>query len=192
MTVQVDAQPTLTIGAVTCAPDLLTYSVSFTATGGTVSATAGTISGSMVTGIPAGTDVAITVSNGTNTACDVSQNVTAPDCNCPPIAAPTINPATATICAGAPIPAFTASVPAGLTVIWYDAATGGTVLLANNLSFTPTQRALILPRHLMRLPAAAAPPAHRRPDDQSDPDAHLHAGAADLCRRQFQPSGNVR
>jgi hypothetical protein len=36
------------------------------------------------------------------------------------------------------IPAFTASVPAGLTVIWYDAATGGTVLLANNLSFTPT------------------------------------------------------
>ena len=138
MTVQVDIQPTLTIGAVTCAPDLLTYSVSFTATGGTVSATAGTISGSMVTGIPAGTDLTITVSNGTNTACDVSQNVTAPDCNCPPIAAPTINPATATICAGDLIPGFTASVPAGLTVIWYDAATGGTVLLTNSLSFTPT------------------------------------------------------
>jgi gliding motility-associated-like protein len=138
MTVQVDAQPTLTIGAVACAADLLTYSVSFTAMGGTVSATAGMISGSSVTGIPAGTNLTITVSNGTNTACDVSQNVTAPNCNCPPTAAPSIAVPTDTICAGAAIPAFTASVPAGLTVIWYDAATGGTVLLANNLSFTPT------------------------------------------------------
>ncbi|HRJ15563.1 MAG TPA: hypothetical protein PLI34_11250, partial [Saprospiraceae bacterium] len=96
MTVQVDAQPTLSIGTVACAPDLLTYSVSFTATGGTVSATAGALSGNMVTGIPAGTNVTITVSNGTNTACDVSQNVTAPNCNCPLIAAPSIAVPTAT------------------------------------------------------------------------------------------------
>ncbi|MBX2929638.1 MAG: gliding motility-associated C-terminal domain-containing protein [Saprospiraceae bacterium] len=81
MAVQVDAQPTLTIGTVALAPGLLTYSVNFTATGGTVSTTAGTISGSTVTGIPTGTNVTITVSNGTNTACDVSQNVTSPNCN---------------------------------------------------------------------------------------------------------------
>jgi gliding motility-associated-like protein len=81
MTVQVDAQPTLTIGTVALAQGLLTYSVNFTSTGGTVSTTAGTISGSTVTGIPTGTNVTITVSNGTNTACNVSQTVTSPSCN---------------------------------------------------------------------------------------------------------------
>jgi hypothetical protein len=146
-----------------------------------------------VTGIPAGTNLTITVSNGTNTACDVSQNVTAPNCNCPPTAAPTIAVPTDTICAGTAIPAFTASVPAGLTVIWYDAATGGTVLLTNSLSFTPTMAGTYFAEAFD--PVTGCRSATRTPvvlDHQSDPDAELHAGATHLRGRNLQPSGNLR
>ncbi|GAA4277251.1 immunoglobulin domain-containing protein [Aquimarina mytili] len=41
-------------------------------------------------------------------------------------------------CTGATIPTLTVSVNAGETVDWYDAATGGTLLLSNNVSYTPT------------------------------------------------------
>jgi hypothetical protein len=138
MTVVVNQQPTLSIGTVACDPDLLTYSLNFTATGGTVSATAGTVSGSSVTAIPTGTAVTITVTNPANGACSATQAVSAPNCSCPSIPAPLVAPTQVAICSGDPFPTFTASVESGLIVNWYSAATGGTLLLGNSLSFTPS------------------------------------------------------
>lgn len=42
-------------------------------------------------------------------------------------------------CLGSTIPTLTASVDAGETVDWYDAASGGTLLLSGNTSFTPAE-----------------------------------------------------
>ncbi len=42
------------------------------------------------------------------------------------------------ICANQPIPALTVTVGAGATADWYDAATGGNLLLSGSLSYTPT------------------------------------------------------
>lgn len=42
------------------------------------------------------------------------------------------------ICSGDPIPALSVTTAAGTNVNWYSAATGGTLLLANSLSYTPT------------------------------------------------------
>ncbi len=41
-------------------------------------------------------------------------------------------------CIGGTIPALTASVNTGETIDWYDAVSGGTLLLANSTSYTPT------------------------------------------------------
>ncbi len=42
------------------------------------------------------------------------------------------------VCTGGTIPALTVTVNAGETADWYDAATGGTLLLSDNISYTPT------------------------------------------------------
>ncbi len=41
-------------------------------------------------------------------------------------------------CTGGTIPTLTVTINSGETVDWYDAATGGTLLLSNNVSYTPT------------------------------------------------------
>lgn len=136
--ITVNPAPTLTVTAVNCAGNLLTYSVSVTSSATTVIATAGVVTGSggnfTVDLIPAGTNVTITASTGTN--CSVQQTVNAPNCNCPAVPAPA-NPGNQAICEGTPIPALTVTTTAGLQVDWYDMASGGTVLQANSLSYTP-------------------------------------------------------
>jgi hypothetical protein len=100
-------------------------------------------------------------------------------------AAPTIAVPTDTICAGTAIPAFTASVPAGLTVIWYDAATGGTVLLANSLSFTPTMAGTYFAEAFD--PVTGCRSATRTQATLTinpDPNAELHAGASRSARAE--------
>ncbi|MEZ4903761.1 MAG: hypothetical protein R2822_19400 [Spirosomataceae bacterium] len=63
----------------------------------------------------------------------------APACGCTP-QTPTALAANVGICAGTPIPnpTFTAFVGANTTVDWYNAATGGMLLQANSLTFTPS------------------------------------------------------
>jgi gliding motility-associated-like protein len=137
VTVNVAAMPTLVIGAVDCSADLTNYTINYTASNGTATASAGTLGATSVSNIPiATTPVTITVTSATNAACLVSQDVNAPNCNCPSIAAPTGNDAT--ICQGAAIPALTVNVSAGLSVNWYATPSGGTALLSNSTSYTPT------------------------------------------------------
>jgi gliding motility-associated-like protein len=137
VTVNVAAMPTLVIGAVDCSADLTNYTINYTATNGTATASAGTLGATSISNIPiATTPVTITVTSATNAACLVSQDVNAPNCNCPSIAAPTGNDAT--ICQGATIPALTVNVGAGLSVNWYATPSGGAALLSNSTSYTPT------------------------------------------------------
>jgi F0F1-type ATP synthase assembly protein I len=129
LTVTVNPQPTIALnGAPTCATDLLTYSVNITVSGGAVNSTAGTVSNTSgnnwsITAIPTGTNITATVVlNG----CDETLAINAPDCSCPPIPAP--NGAGDDYCAGTPAPSLVATTQAGLNIVWYNAASGGTQL----------------------------------------------------------------
>jgi hypothetical protein len=74
--------PVLTIDGATCDAGGPTYTIDFTSDG-TVTSTAGTVSGNQVIDIPAGTDVTITA---TLNGCTTEETVVSPDCgpNCPP------------------------------------------------------------------------------------------------------------
>ncbi|MDZ7877036.1 MAG: PKD-like domain-containing protein [Saprospiraceae bacterium] len=127
--------PVLDINTTACSVDLLTYDITFTSDG-TVVSTAGTVDNvaHTVTGIPAGTNVTLTA---TLNGCTKVQGVTAPNCACPTIAAPSDN-GDEVICQGETIPTLSVTVGAGETADWYDAATGGTLLLSGDVNYTPT------------------------------------------------------
>ncbi len=131
--ISVGAVPTLSIDNVECSADMTTYTISFSSDA-TVSSSAGTISGNQVIDIPEGTDVTVTATLG---SCTTTMDVMAPDCNCPTVNPPT-NPSNPDICDGDAIPELSVSVDAGLEAHWYDAATGGNVLIANNTAYTPS------------------------------------------------------
>ncbi|TAG34143.1 MAG: hypothetical protein EAZ32_19890, partial [Cytophagia bacterium] len=134
VTLTVNPLPTLSLsGTATCAANLLTYSVSFTSNG-TVTTSAGTISGNTVSGIPIATSVTLTATS--SPGCVTTLLVTPPVCTCP-----VVNPPVGTnraICVGQPIPALTVTVGAGETVDWFSGPTGsGVIILPNSLSYTP-------------------------------------------------------
>lgn len=137
--VVVDSLPELSLLSATCTPDLEQYQVEVAYSGGVLSATAGTITGSVISGIPAGQSILIRAIHPENEACAVEIFLEGLDCDCLPLAAPTVQQSEITICQGEAIPAIEAIVPEGMLVIWYDAATGGEVLQTGGSVFTPTQ-----------------------------------------------------
>jgi hypothetical protein len=140
VTVTVTPLPTITITAgPTCAADLLTYSVTVSVSGGTVTSTAGTVvntSGNnwTISGITTGTNITLTV---TNAGCPSTLAVNAPNCACPTVSAPGFV-VDAAYCIGGTIPTISVTVPSGITVDWYDQASGGTLLASGTTTFTPT------------------------------------------------------
>lgn len=137
--ITVNPVPTFSLGTVTCSPDLTTYSVVVSSNASTLTASAGTVSGSggnfTISGIPNGVSIIVTATN-TTTNCSVQQSVNAPNCTCPPIAAPSM-PNFPVICEGTATPAMMVNVGAGLTADWYATATGGAPLLSGSISYTP-------------------------------------------------------
>jgi len=138
MSVLVNPTPTFVAAAPVCSADLLTWSVSVTVSAGSVTSTAGSVvntSGNnwTISGITAGTNIILT---STDLGCSETLSVTAPNCSCPPIAAPIAS--NASYCFGTSIPALSVSngPAAGFTLNWYDAATGGT-LVGSGTPFTP-------------------------------------------------------
>ena len=138
MSVLVNPTPTIVAAAPACSTDLLTWSVGVTVSAGTLTSSAGTVvntSGNnwTISGITAGTNIILT---STDLGCSGTLSVTAPNCSCPPIAAPIA--ANASYCFGTSIPALsvTNGPAAGFTLNWYDAATGGT-LVGSGTPFTP-------------------------------------------------------
>ena len=137
--VTVNPVPTISVtSGPTCAADLLTYSVQVTVSAGIVTSTAGTVtntSGNIwnITAVTAGTNIVITVTNG---GCPNTVNVNSPNCTCPVVAAP-VFVANASYCIGNPVPSISVTVPGGIAVDWYNAATAGT-LVGTGSPFTPT------------------------------------------------------
>ncbi|AYN66076.1 DUF11 domain-containing protein [Euzebyella marina] len=125
-----------------CSADLLTYDVSVNVSEGTVTSTEGTVTDNggnnwTISGITAGNDITLTVT-APNT-CTQTLNVTAPDCSCPVVNAPTSG-GDQTQCEQNPVQTLTATAtpPANSTVIWYDAASGGNVVSSPTLNAVGT------------------------------------------------------
>lgn len=136
--VTVEAAPFLVIDSIVCDPSLTTYTVSINTSATNVIANAGIVGpnpngGYDISQIPVTVNVAVTVS--TLAGCTASVDITAPDCSCPGIPAPTGN--NLVICAGDPVPTLTASAQAGMVIDWYAVPNGGAPLLSNSNTFTP-------------------------------------------------------
>jgi hypothetical protein len=141
-TVTVNPLPVITINtAAACDASLLTYTTIVDVSSGSVvtSPLANSVNNTagdtweVVANV--GTDIVIIATN-TTTTCEETLSISSPNCLCPPVSPPTSG-GDVVYCVSDAIPALTASVPAGFTVNWYDATTGGTLLLSNNTSYTP-------------------------------------------------------
>ncbi|WP_209401197.1 gliding motility-associated C-terminal domain-containing protein [Pseudozobellia sp. WGM2] len=139
----IEDTPDITVStAATCAPDLLTYSVSVDVSEGTVTSTEGTVVDNggnnwTISGVTAGNNITLTVT--APNACTQTLAVTAPDCSCPVVDAP-ISGGDQTECEQNPIQTLTATAtpPTDATVVWYDAPTGGSVVGDPSLSIVGT------------------------------------------------------
>ena len=135
--------PDITVAtAANCAPDLLTYSVSVDVSEGAVTSTEGTVVDNggnnwTISGITSGNNITLTVT--APNACTQTLAVTAPDCSCPVVDAPTSG-GDQTECEQNPIQTLTATAtpPADATVTWYDAPTGDSVVADPSLSTVGT------------------------------------------------------
>ena len=86
--------------------------------------------------IPITDDITLEVED--DNRCEGEFSFVHPDCDCPQVAAP-MSGVNQQICEGSTIPALTVTVGSDETANWYDMATGGTLLLENSLSYTPTE-----------------------------------------------------
>ncbi|QQS29854.1 MAG: gliding motility-associated C-terminal domain-containing protein [Sphingobacteriales bacterium] len=131
-------------GIHTCSTDLLTYDVDITVSGGTapytVNAGAATITDNgggsyTVAGIASNTAATVNITDANG--CIVSTGLNPVNCSCPPIAPPA-NPINAFVCFGQSLVSLSVDDPgAGLTVNWYDAPVGGT-MVGTGTSYTPS------------------------------------------------------
>ncbi len=124
----------------TCSPDRTTYSFSVVVSSGTVTSSSGTVANTgvntwSISEVSVGTNTTVTVTDASG--CINTTVVTAPDCSCPVISPP-VSGGDKSYCASGVIPTITATVNAGETVDWYDASSGGTLLVSGALSYTPT------------------------------------------------------
>ncbi len=133
----INPPPSLMVVSTSCSTDLLTYSASVSSNATTLTSSAGVVSGNFtISNIPNGMSVVLTASN-TVTGCSQQQSVMAPSCTCPPILAPS-GANFPLICEGTATPALMVNAPAGITVDWYAAPTGGVPLFVGSSSFTPS------------------------------------------------------
>jgi hypothetical protein len=140
VTVTVNALPEATITNKECTIDLLSYFLTFSTDGTEVSASLGSVVDDgggffTITDIPGGQTVVISLLN-TNTTCESTQIVEAPDCDCIGTNAPISN-GDLEVCEGAPFPELMVSVDVGETADWYDSATAGTLLSEGSTTYTP-------------------------------------------------------
>ncbi len=143
ITVTVNPAPTITVSSPpSCSSDLLTYSLSVNVSTGTVTTTEGNVTDNggnnwTIDNITAGNDITLTVTAGNG--CINTIAITAPDCSCPTVNAPTSG-GDQTECEANPIQTLTATAtpPAGATIVWYDAATGGNVVASPTLNTVGT------------------------------------------------------
>jgi len=133
--VTITETPVLSFVSALCDPSLTTYDVTFTNTAGSISTTAGTVSGNSILNIPVGTDITISSTNG---SCSATLGVSAPNCACPAVPVPQ-NPNNPVICENEMTPALSVETPApGYQINWYANQTGGSALAVNTHSYIPS------------------------------------------------------
>ena len=121
-----------------CSPDLQSYSLSVSVTGGVLQSNAGSVdsismNNYFISNIPSGTNALLTLYfNG----CTDSLEVLPPACPCPIVAPPVIAPSVS-ICVGASLPVLNATVPDGVAVNWYADSSGLNLLAADTTQFIP-------------------------------------------------------
>ncbi len=142
LTIQDTPTITPTPSSTSCSSDLTTYSVSVDVSNGAVTSTEGTVTDNggnnwTITGITSGNDITVTVT-ATN-SCSDAISITSPDCSCSVVNAPTSG-GDRTECEENPIQTLTAiaSPPTDATVVWFDAASGGTSVASPTLSTVGT------------------------------------------------------
>jgi hypothetical protein len=116
-----------------------TYQLEVMVSTGTVSSTTGTVtntSGTVwaITNVPSGTNIIVMLTDANG--CTNQLPVTVPNCGCPVVSAPTSG-GDKSYCTGDTVPNMTASVGLGETVDWYNSASGGSLLLLDNTTYTP-------------------------------------------------------
>lgn len=137
----VNPTPTISVtGSPTCNLFLTSYSLQVEVSSGTVTSTAGTVNNTSgnnwsITNVPTETDIILTVTDASG--CVETLPVTAPDCSCPTVNAPNSGGNKA-YCSGNPVAEINATVGAAQTVDWYNAASGGSLLVAGSLTYTPS------------------------------------------------------
>jgi gliding motility-associated-like protein len=124
----------------TCSADLTTYSLAVVVSSGTVTSTSGTVTDNggnvwTISGVLSGVNVSVKVVDGNG--CEKILAVTAPNCSCPVIIAPTSG-GDKSYCASGIIPTISATVLSGETVDWYNSSSGGTLLKSGSLTYTPS------------------------------------------------------
>jgi hypothetical protein len=119
-----------------CSANLQTYSANFLTNGDMTTASIGTVLGTSVSLVPIA-DAVIVTTKFTATGCASTLTIPSPNCNCPMVAAP-VSLGNMTVCMGQTIPSLSAQVNTDEVIDWYDAATGGTLLLSSSATFTPT------------------------------------------------------
>ncbi|WP_405381820.1 T9SS type B sorting domain-containing protein [Maribacter sp. LLG6340-A2] len=136
--VTINTSPTPTIISNTCTVDLLNYEVTLQPLTGILTTTAGTVVGNdRIIDIPAGTDITITVDNN---GCTATLPVTAPNCTCPTLSAPT-NPVDGFNCSGEATASLSVDTPPINQIInWYTTDNGGAPVATGNM-FTPNETA---------------------------------------------------
>ncbi len=129
ITLVVPEKPTIVSSNIACDEDLLTYHADVTVTYATATADVTTTAGTLtkdgtddklyhITKIAKGTNITVTITDANG--CVETVNITAPDCNCPTIAAPTAD--NIEYCEGSAIPAFSATATLGAdeVLIWLN------------------------------------------------------------------------
>ncbi len=131
---------TYQIQDVSCAPNFQTYTVKISVVGYTVTTSAGTVSSAgnikTIANIPIGSNVTITLKTIAGDCADVVLNITPPQCNCPNIPLP-VSAGDKKACQNEIGVALQVSVGNGLSAAWFDAITGGNLLLTKSLIFEP-------------------------------------------------------
>ncbi|GJM31499.1 MAG: hypothetical protein DHS20C18_05000 [Saprospiraceae bacterium] len=141
VTLTINPLPNLLTSETLCAVDLLTYTVNLTLEQtDSLIVNSGIVTNNgngsfTVSEIALDSSLMFTALDTTN--CSISQTINPPICDCPDLNAPISNGDQA-ICEGEALPVLSVMADPGLQVNWYDAATGGNLLVENSTTYAPT------------------------------------------------------
>ena len=131
----------LNLMEIECSADLSSYQIIINDAGWTYDVSGGTLTpiGSnqlAITDIPIGQTLTIRATDPLYPNCAEQLSISPPNCNCPTVNPP-ISSGDESICENEMIPVLSVTVGVDETANWYDAASGGMLLLGGSTTYTP-------------------------------------------------------